>query len=943
MRIAPGLVLLVVAIVAPGHASDPPIRHLTIPVSRLEILEGTLPPPPPLFEVIADRPGQADRVVLDGGGDVEWVVESRNAESSWDRFFLIVRTNQTGLITGRMFRTDPKDPKQVATIRFRIPADANTNRAHDWFQFARAKRLSETYTESIRRDRPGTPWFRHQLARLSSPPESDLAFLWREATTRGRRPNLQPAANEPDSARVVRLQLASELVARQPGTTWSGDLTELFSGGRAISENLQLNRALNVRDMPKDGEPIAIASIPGITVREFDWSARVPKQRPELDPLAERVPADQHVAFFPSVAATLDVFDELDRTGLGILQLSAARSIDSRIGDRYKTQLAIPKTPLGRLIPVSLVSGVAVTGGDLYFDTGTDVALLFQTERPAAVATLLTAHWPKLKADEVAIEADIPLGDGERARFLSTADRRVSAYLLETNGAVILTNSLAQLGRLCETQRGRRPALAASLEYVYFRGQYKRGDPAETGFVLLPDAAIRRWCGPQWRIAHHRRILQGGAVAAAQAEHLLAMSKTDSTIQLEQPGLGPIQASAHGVFAPAIGTHAFLTPIIEHEIVTVSPAEKLAYDRWRESYQQNWSQFFDPIAVRITARPERVGLDVTVMPLILNTAYRRLADWSIGAKLQPGAGDPHPEELAQLTIGFNRESASFRDMIEQVDRTLGVKLSAASWLGDWFTIYADQDELWEQFLRHAKAPDEFWRKNQYRIPLAVALEVRDPLKLAIFLTALKAFINVTAPNLIEWKPGSYRDVGYVAARGQGSLASMTVYSVPLPDQWIITLHEGVLKRAIDRHLARKANPSDVPAIQLGASARFTVKSQAVAGLQDWWGRATIEPLQQACWANIPILNEWHALGQADPVAFHERWWGDRLLCPLGGKYVWNATDGTMESTLLGHPGRPKVPENTVTPFLRSLRDVQMGVTIEAEGLRARLEATRGEK
>ena len=63
---------------------------------------------------------------------------------------------------------------------------------------------------------------------------------------------------------------------------------------------------------------------------------------------------------------------------------------------------------------------------------------------------------------------------------------------------------------------------------------------------------------------------------------------------------------------------------------------------------------------------------------------------------------------------------------------------------------------------------------------------------------------------------------------------------------------------------------------------------------------------QQCWDNLPILNEWKRnIPDRDPVEVHRRLWDVELVCPGGGKYVWNEKYGTMESTVYGHPGEPK--------------------------------------
>jgi hypothetical protein len=94
------------------------------------------------------------------------------------------------------------------------------------------------------------------------------------------------------------------------------------------------------------------------------------------------------------------------------------------------------------------------------------------------------------------------------------------------------------------------------------------------------------------------------------------------------------------------------------------------------------------------------------------------------------------------------------------------------------------------------------------------------------------------------------------------------------------------------------------------------------------------------WGNLPILDEWKRLfPDRDPVAFHERLWGVRLVCPGGGRYVWNEQSRMMESTVYGRPEAPKEAEQSL-PQLRDFRGIRIGVSIEDQGLRCRVELDR---
>ena len=477
-----------------------------------------------------------------------------------------------------------------------------------------------------------------------------------------------------------------------------------------------------------------IDSLGGITIREFDWGPLTRGLRPTLDPLASVIPADQHAVFFPSVVATLNTMQELERAGLAVVQMATVTSTNDRIAHRYQRQLGILNPDLGRLLPPTLVTGVAMTGSDLYFDTGTDTAAIYATEQPEQVAKLLSASWGIIKtANPEAAESRESIA-GVACRVLRSPDRVVSAYLAERPGLVILANSPVQIRRIVEVQSGKSPALAGSPEYVYFRDRYRRTDADESAFAILPDAAIRRWCGPKWRIAHHRRIMTGSALAAAQASHLVEMQSLKEPRSVDETGLGPITVSNHGVYSTSLGSRLFQTPIAEVDLDVVTKTEADAYRQWRDSYQQNWSRYFDPIAVRVAIKPDHIGVDLSVMPLIERSRYGELVSVSAGAKLPPTAGDPHPESLVHFVIGFNRQSESFQETIRQLDSFTTREDNSAtvrSWVGDWLTLYADEDPLWDEFVKDGSNYG-FWEKKGVQIPIGIAIAVHDADKRAQF-------------------------------------------------------------------------------------------------------------------------------------------------------------------------------------------------------------------
>jgi hypothetical protein len=175
---------------------------------------------------------------------------------------------------------------------------------------------------------------------------------------------------------------------------------------------------------------------------------------------------------------------------------------------------------------------------------------------------------------------------------------------------------------------------------------------------------------------------------------------------------------------------------------------------------------------------------------------------------------------------------------------------------------------------------------------------------------------------------------------------------------IVTPNEGVLKRALDRAAAAKEKASGGPKPEvpttgkagsatgspqpwLGTSLGLHIDRQAIDLLQRCFIGHEYQSMMQACaWSNLPILNEWKRLyPDRDPVAVHQQIWKTQLACPGGGKYVWNKEFQTMESTVYGHPGQPRLGPLLPRP-LEAVERMDFGLSFENHGLRARAEIRR---
>ena len=147
--------------------------------------------------------------------------------------------------------------------------------------------------------------------------------------------------------------------------------------------------------------------------------------------------------------------------------------------------------------------------------------------------------------------------------------------------------------------------------------------------------------------------------------------------------------------------------------------------------------------------------------------YNEIIDISKGAAFGPTAGDPHPD-LVQFVLALNRNSRWFR-MGEGIAANMGQTISLG-WVGPSLSIYADNDPFWDELAKtkSEKEIEEFLAKNADRVPVAVRIDYTNPLKLAVFLTTMRTFIEQTGPGLTVWESRKYKEQSYVrvsAAKG----------------------------------------------------------------------------------------------------------------------------------------------------------------------------------
>ena len=916
------------------------------------------------------RGAMPPRAVLDGEGEVYVGEENRNR---WwapapllEEGTIDVRAPAGREVTGSLY-VPKADFSGMVRLRFAIAPSAAIK---DGDEFYEGK--ENHYDELLERDLPGGAWYRHQV-RLAR-------------TARGEDPGGRSGRSSSRGMGGRGMGGRGMGGRGMGGMGTSRDFNEtfdLFIGGRALRENLQLDSELwetDEDDKIDEEEMVNVSSIKGITIAEIDWKPLLADARPALDPLAKCIPADQYAVFFPSLAAVAALVDEIVEHGAPLSRFALQRSEEESVQRRYERQLCLPLSEVVGLLGPDLVDSAALTSSDpySYFFTGTDVAVLLESREPTALQTLLLSQAALGAAKENSAQPISGITGGVAWSGFLSANRRVSCYIAAMQSAVVITNSPAQLQKLVEVERGESPPAAALDEYRFFRQRYPRGEADETALVFLSDAAIRRWCGPQWRIAALRRLREAAVMSEWQARFLddlvggkvkerpvhtdlafagvMGLDEQDdyerggpSHADRALAGVGQLRITADGVRSSTQNTLEFQTPIAELPLDRITEAESEAYSQWRDGYQLNWRWAFDPIAVRLSVSESQLATDLSVMPLIWGTNYRWMIDLVRGVEIGPADGDPH-QAIFHYIWAINRKArqAGWANLAAGA-----VNVDPFDWLGNWVCLFVDDDaEYWKRLAEKIEQKDakesDLGPVALDRAPLAFFIDVRDPPKLTAFMTGMRVLIEQVAPGGTVWESFDHQGEPYVriapSERAVGNLPPGVgrpyLYYSFSSDGLIIAWNQDVLKRAIDRVLERRRLKKDGHPLAahgqpwLATSVGFQFDKRFVDLISLFAGDDGLQALQALSWGNLPILNEWRRRWpDRNPVDLHEEFWHTRLVCPGGGDYVWNDEWQTMESTVYGHPGQPKRGPASV-----ALADVvggNFGLTFEDLGLRAR--------
>jgi len=464
------------------------------------------------------------------------------------------------------------------------------------------------------------------------------------------------------------------------------DLFNLFSGSLAVQESLQLDAMRPGSSVNRDSEAIkpgpevAISALTGPTVESHPWHEMLKGRTSKISILANYVPADNYYIRFRSVSRMLETIDGGNLFAKHLYTQTGEQAFARDTDRRLRQQLAVETNPLARPFYDLVVKEIAITGSDPFVNEGSDVTLLFRFDQDLVFRTQMDAYLTAAEKSEADVVREEQTSEGVPYVHLTSPDRKVhvfSAY--PQKGLHVRSNSETAFLRIMRLIKGQSDksltSLAKSEEFAYVRTLMPFDAPDEDGMIYLSDPFIRHLVGPELKLTELRRLkcfnnlrMIGHAAAMYETEK---GDRPKSMKELEQANClpdhfneGPLKCSCGGDYSLASdGRHGVcshhghadaLIPCCEIPEKSVTAGEAEAYTQFVEEYSQYWRTFFDPIAIKVQATPERYRLETIVLPLINNSLYQSMA-MALGGEPKPLTGQVTGDAILSLNLAVAKQ------------------------------------------------------------------------------------------------------------------------------------------------------------------------------------------------------------------------------------------------------------------------------------------------
>ncbi|NLY00711.1 MAG: hypothetical protein GXY83_31845 [Rhodopirellula sp.] len=400
----------------------------------------------------------------------------------------------------------------------------------------------------------------------------------------------------------------------------------LATGTEAVRVALARDRMLgrSPLDQPADQPTPEPLGVPPLEIPEIAGEVAV-------ESLAARVPAECLYVRFGSFSNFLWFQDMLAQWGGDLQNLVALRGLDYQTSKRFEEQLVMKTSVVSKLFGDAVVADVAIIGTDLLFQDGGAYGLLFEARNTAMLGNdIARQRLERVRKNDGIVEEKLTVAD-RPVSLLTTPDGSVRSYYVAEGNYHLVTTSKTLVQRFLQTDPDRR-CLADSADFRHARSLMPL-DRKDTVLVYLSDAFFRNLVSPQYRIETLRRVQALADLELVQMAVLAAAAEGKPAESIEQlvaggllpPEFGPRPDGSRAVFEKGEvrdslrGRRGFFTPIPDVPVAAATAAESEAFREFAEFYRANW-QRLDPIVVGIkrhalAGRRERIVIDARMTPM----------------------------------------------------------------------------------------------------------------------------------------------------------------------------------------------------------------------------------------------------------------------------------------------------------------------------------------
>ncbi len=758
------------------------------------------------------------------------------------------------------------------------------------------------------------------------------------------------------------------------------DMYSVFTGAAAIQESLQLELLGNAPQSPSQrdaikkaaaGVPadIPLATLAGPSVKSHPFPEMLKGKNPAVPLLSAYVPADQYAVFFTAITKQLELADLMDEWGGNLLRQVETSARDFKVREKLSRQLCLENSLLTRMFGDRVIGDMAFTGNDPFLKEGTAFTVIFSLKDRDRFRKQIEKNYREA-ARQGAVRSEFTI-DGHQGIAAVSADRRISSYTLLLGNVAVVATSKEALTRIVAVADKRLPPLAQADDFLYMRTIFPQNAGEEDIFIYLSDPHIRALVSPRWKIGEARRMRCAGnmtLLANARLWFRAEQRREPTMAELVAGGyLGPNPPHCpdHGAYAidkkgePCCSVHnraGHLTPVGEIPLERITPREAAEYKAFVENYNRYWTQFFDPIGIRVKLG-ESIRIQTCILPLIENSWYDGLVALSGRTQGTLTEAALLPRTVMSLRGHISPDWLRKTELVRALGERNGLDLG---WLGDdvalnlcdgqvLFTLGGQGFGMLGHEAGRTSSLEPLvigYLASALNLPTYLTVKVTDPVKAE---ESIPSLFRALGPSSHDDEFGVET---YTLENHQGKpfyvtnftlfVVKLRLYAAVVDDRLVIASRRDIITDLMDG-LAIKGK-SSAPQ----GSMQLSVYRSAFKELAEPVSLGYQEELRHACQKNLPLAaimlkNLGVAPEQLESSISALR--GYTPYCPAGGRYLVDPSTGITSCSVHGSLGRPRQPaagddRSPTLQLVNSLEKVDARLAFTPDGLMTTLEIRR---